>query len=155
MAKWEQDILMVMENRGKKYNNEPVSICTVKNLDPFVIEYQGISVGKIFGDEIYMDNRRLESNINLSVPSLDELQHLTELDPQLVKNHPSSSSPAEKTDKFDAKISGTQKDFLIAFYNFYKDYQNRLILHIGDVVAVQKLASNTYYILEKVQKIEQ
>ena len=42
-----------------------------------------------------------------------------------------------------------------SFYNFYKDYQNRLILHIGDVVAVQKLASNTYYILEKVQKIEQ
>ena len=57
MAKWEQDILMVMENRGKKYNNEPVSICTVKNLDPFVIEYQGISVGKIFGDEIYMEGK--------------------------------------------------------------------------------------------------
>ena len=54
---------------------------------------------------------------------------------------------------FTAEISGTQKQFLTDFYNFFKVWQGTYILNVGDYVTVQKLGFNTYLVIRKVTKL--
>ncbi len=116
-----------------------VVFATVIEKSPLKIKYNGIERGSEFGDTIYVNQLLLDENIELDLSSLDDAQNFT-------------SSTAYNSPSFNAVVSGSQKQFLIDFYNFFKTRQAKYILSIGDIVAVQKLGNNTYIILEKVQQ---
>lgn len=131
-----------VRDQARQVNSAPVMVGTITTLEPFSVKFQGIEIGAQYGDTIYINNLLLDENINLDAASMDSAQTIN---PALwqADNSPTSS----------VEISGTQKQFLTDFYNWTKSVHNRFILHIGDFVAVQRLANNTYLILEKVQKI--
>lgn len=133
-----------VREQAKTVNQAPVMIGQVVTLEPFVINFQGVEIGASYGDNIYINNLLLDENINLDVASMDSPQTIN---PALwqADNSPTSS----------VEISGTQKQFLTDFYNWFKAFHNRFILHIDDYVAVQRLGNNTYLILQKVGKNEQ
>ena len=39
------------------------------------------------------------------------------------------------------------------FYNYFKQWQNRFILHVGDLVAVQKIGENKIIVLSKISMV--
>ena len=121
-----------------------VALCQVLSLDPFAFEYRGIDISVQNGDNIFIDPLLLQANIGLDVGSLDSAQNIN---PALWK--------ADNTPTGTVEISGTQKQFLTDFYNFFKEWQNTYILAIGDYVTVQKLGNNTYLVIRKVVEIEQ
>lgn len=133
-----------VREQAKIVNPSPVMVGQVISLEPFLINFQGVEIGALYGDNIYINNLLLDENINLDVASMDSAQTIN---PALwqADNSPTSS----------VEISGTQKQFLTDFYNWFKTFHNRFILHVNDYVAVQRLGNNTYLILEKVGKIEQ
>ena len=133
-----------VKQQSKATNQNPVQVGTIKTLNPLSIQYQGIELSYENGDTIYINHLMLDENINLDVDSMDSPQNI---DPALWK--------ADNTPTPTVSISGTQKQFVIDFYNWTKAVHDRFILHIGDYVAVQKLGNNTYLVLEKVQKVEQ
>ena len=130
-----------VQKQGASNNPEPVQLGEVLQKSPLQISYNGIVIGKEFGDNIYLNNLLLEYNIALDIGSMDSPQNI---DPALWKgdNQPTST----------VSISGTQKQFITDFYNYFKTWHNRYIIGIGDFVAVQKLGNNTYIVLQKVQK---
>ncbi|MCM1338959.1 MAG: DUF2577 domain-containing protein [Muribaculaceae bacterium] len=133
-----------VREQAKTVNQAPVMIGQVATLEPFVINFQGVEIGASYGDNIYINNLLLDENINLDVASMDSAQTIN---PALWQADNSPTSNVE--------ISGTQKQFLTDFYNWFKAFHNRFILHIDDYVAVQRLGNNTYLILQKVGKNEQ
>lgn len=143
-----------MSNSGKFWNNvknaakasrkPPVQLGKILTLKPLSIHYQGLELSKENGDTIYINNLLLDENIELDLSSMDKPQNIN---PALWKADNSPTGTVE--------ISGTQKRFLTDLYNWIKAVHNRYILHIGDLVVLQKLGNNSYLILEKVQKIEQ
>lgn len=130
-----------VQKQGALKNPEPVQIGTIVQKVPLQISYKGIMIGKEFGDNIYLNNLLLDDNIALDVASMDEPQTI---DPALWK--------ADNTPTGSIAISGTQKQFLTDFYNYFQAWHKRYIIDIGDFVAIQKLGNNTYIILQKVQK---
>ena len=133
-----------VKKTAKATNKPPVQVGKVLTLKPLSISYQGLTLSFENGDTIYINNLLLDDNIELDLPSMDEPQNI---DPALWK--------ADNTPTGTVEISGTQKQFVTNLYNWLKSVHNRFILHIGDLVALQKLGNNSYLILEKVQKIEQ
>jgi len=132
-----------IRNQAKKVQTSPVQVGQILTLNPLSIQYQGLELSFANGDTIYINNLLLDENINLDLASMDNPQNI---DPALWE--------ADNTPTAQVSISGTQKQFLIDFYNWTKSVHDRFILHIGDYVAVQRLGNNTYLILEKVQKID-
>lgn len=130
-----------VKNKAKGQNPSPVQIGTVTSKAPLLISFNGLEIGTQYGDTIYINHLLLDENINLDLASMDEPQNIN---PALWK--------ADNTPTSTVKISGTQKQFLTDFYNYFKQWQNRYIINIGDLVAVQKLGYNTYIILQKVQE---
>ena len=130
-----------VDARSKKNNPAPTSVGVVESLQPFSINYNGISLSVANGDTIFVNNLMLDDNINLDVSSMDSAQNF-------------SNSTAYQSPSFTAKVSGTQKQFLTDFYTWSKSVHDRFILHIGDYIAVQKLGNNTYIVLDKLQKVE-
>lgn len=130
--------------KAKATNPDMVALCQVLSLEPFAFEYRGIDISIQNGDNIFIDPLLLQANIGLDVGSLDSAQNIN---PALWK--------ANNTPTGTVKISGTQKQFLTAFYNFFKEWQNTYILAVGDYVTVQKLGNNTYLVIRKVVEIEQ
>ena len=137
-----------VEKKGKKNNPDPVQIGEIVSLNPFVISFLGIEIGKKYGDTIYINHLILDENINLNKLSMDLQQNITDMSPK-----PWIAMETPHSD-YTAYIWGTQKQFLIDFYDFFKAVHNRYILHEGDYVAVQKLGNNTYIVVEKVQKVD-
>ncbi len=131
-----------VRNIAKSYKN-PVQVGQVINLEPFIIQFQGIELSTVNGDTIFINNLLLDENIELDLTSMDEAQNIN---PPLWK--------ADNTPTPTVEISGTQKQFVTDLYNWIKSVHNRFILHIGDYVAVQKLGKNTYLILEKLQALK-
>lgn len=130
-----------VQKQSKAMNQSPVQIGTITSKSPLSISFNGLDIGTQYGDTIYINHLLLDDNINLDVASMDEPQTI---DPPLWK--------ADNSPTASVKISGTQKQFLTDFYNYFKQWQKRYIIEIGDFVAVQKLGYNTYIILQKVQK---
>ena len=130
-----------VQKQAKGVNQSPVQIGLIESKSPLSISFNGLKIGTQYGDTIYINHLLLDENINLDLASMDEPQNI---DPALwqADNSPTST----------VNISGTQKQFLTDFYNYFKQWQNRYIISIGDYVAVQKLGNNTYIILQKVQK---
>lgn len=133
----------IIKKIAKKVQTSPVQVAQVISLNPFVLKFQGLEISKENGDTIYVNHLLLDENIELDLASMDEAQNIN---PALWK--------ADNTPTPTVEISGTQKQFLTDLYTWIKSVHQRYILSIGDFVALQKLANNTYLILEKVNKIE-
>lgn len=129
---------------SKSVNASPVQIGQVMFLSPLRISFNGLELSQENGDAIYINHLLLDENINLDLASMDNPQNI---DPALWQgdNQPTST----------VSISGTQKTFLTDFYNFFKNWQKRYIIEVGDYVAIQKLGNNTYIVLQKVQKLDE
>lgn len=125
---------------AKAMNQSPVMIGQIIKLTPFIINFQGVEIGPSYGDSIFVNNLLLDENINLDLSTMDSAQSFT-------------NSTAYQSQSFTAEVSGTQKQFLTAFYNWTKSIHNRFILHLDDYVSVQRLGNNTYIILGKVQEL--
>lgn len=135
------DFWKQVQKTSKAQNVSPVQVGTVTSKSPLSISFNGLDIGTQYGDTIYINHLLLDDNIDLDLGSLDQAQTIN---PALwqADNSPTSS----------VQISGTQKQFLTDFYNYFKQWQKRYIIEIGDFVAVQKLGKNTYIILQKIQK---
>lgn len=131
-----------IQKQSKAQNPDMVALCQVKSVTPFVFDYKGIEISFANGDNIYIDPLMLQANINLDIASMNSAQNIN---PALWK--------ADNTPTPTVEISGTQKQFLTDFYNFYKTWQNTYILAVGDYVTVQKLGFNTYLVIRKVVEI--
>lgn len=138
-----------VQKQSKAQNPDVVALCQVKSINPFVFDYRGIEISLANGDNIYVDPLMLQANINLDLASMDSAQNLQSMSPQpwIANNSPNAN--------FTAEISGTQKQFLTDFYNFFKTWQGTYILSVGDYVTVQKLGFNTYLVIRKVVELEQ
>lgn len=138
-----------VQKQSKAQNPDVVALCQVKSINPFVFDYRGIEISLANGDNIYVDPLLLQANINLDLASMDSAQNLQSMSPQpwIANNSPNAN--------FTAEISGTQKQFLTDFYNFFKTWQGTYILSVGDYVTVQKLGFNTYLVIRKVVELEQ
>jgi hypothetical protein len=138
-----------VQKQSKAQNPDVVALCQVKSINPFVFDYRGIEISLANGDNIYVDPLLLQANINLDLASMDSAQNLQNMSPQpwIANNSPNAN--------FTAEISGTQKQFLTDFYNFFKTWQGTYILTVGDYVTVQKLGFNTYLVIRKVVELEQ
>ena len=138
-----------VQKQSKAQNPDVVALCQVKSINPFVFDYRGIEISLANGDNIYVDPLMLQANINLDLASMDSAQNLQSMSPQpwIANNSPNAN--------FTAEISGTQKQFLTDFYNFFKTWQGTYILSVGDYVTVQKLGFNTYLVIRKVVEFEQ
>lgn len=137
-----------VQKQSKSLNSDMLAICTIKSLSPFVFEYCGIEISAQNGDNIYVDPLMLQANINLDVASLDNAQDIAGMSPA-----PWIGNNSPNTD-YTAQISGTQKQFLTDFYNFFKLWQGTYILSPGDFVTVQKLGFNTYLVIRKVTQVK-
>lgn len=134
--------------QSKAQNPDMVALCQVKNIDPFVFDYKGIEISIANGDNIYIDPLMLQANINLDLASMDSAQNIASMSPApwIANNSPNSD--------YTAEISGTQKQFLTDFYNFFKNWQAVYILAVGDYVTVQRLGFNSYLVIRKVVELE-
>lgn len=137
-----------VQKQSKAQNPDMVALCQIKSIAPFVFDYKGIEISLANGDNIYCDPLMLQANINLDLASMDNPQNVQSMSPQawIADNSPNAD--------YTAVISGTQKQFLTDFYNFFKTWQGTYILAVGDYVTVQKLGFNTYLVIRKVTKLE-
>lgn len=136
---WQQ-----VQKQSKAQNPEMIALCEVKSVQPFVFDYKGIEISTANGDNIYVDPLMLQANINLDIGSMDSAQNIN---PPLWK--------ADNTPTGTVEISGTQKQFLTDFYNFFKIWQGIYTLSPGDYVTVQQLGFNTYLVIRKAVQLEQ
>ncbi|MBS4760941.1 MAG: hypothetical protein KHX03_09620 [Clostridium sp.] len=132
-----------VQTQSKAQNPDVVALCQVKSLKPFVFDYKGIEISIANGDNIYIDPLILQANINLDVAGMDSAQNIN---PALWK--------ADNTPTGTVEISGSQKQFLTDFYNFFKSWQGTYILSVGDYVTVQRLGFNTYLVIRKAVELE-
>ena len=120
----------MVDKRTKKTQFAVTSIGVVKSLEPFSISYNGIEISAQNGDNVYVNNLLLDEKVEFT-----EAQPITCSDGSITENH---------TDIINNELEA----WLMSIHD-------RFIIHVGDLVAIQKLGNNTYIILEKVQKIEQ
>jgi len=135
---WQQ-----VQKQSKAQSPDMVALCEVISVNPFVFSYKGVEISTSNGDNIYIDPLILQANINLDVGSMDSAQNIN---PALWK--------ADNTPTAAVEISGTQKQFITDFYNYYKAWQGVYIINTGDYVAVQKLGNNTYIVIRKAVKLD-
>lgn len=125
-----------------------VNVGVVKSLHPLTVTYLKVDFSTA-DDTLYCNNLLLDENINLDVDAaMSGTQNITEMTPPPVINlNPQTSS------NYNAKISGTIPDFIKQFYNYFKAWHDRFILHVGDLVAVQKVGENKILIVSKINLI--
>ena len=90
----------------------------------------------------------LYENINLDVDgAMAGQQNIQGMAPQpwIAQGSPNAD--------YTAIISGTIPDFIKEFYNYFKQWHNRFILHVGDLVAVQKIGENKIIVLSKISMV--
>lgn len=116
-----------VDRRSKKNNQSPVSVGQITGLDPLSISYNGLTLSKANGDNIYVNNLLLDEN-----KTFTKATEITCSDGDISENH-----------------TGIINDIT----NWLTTVHKRFILGVGDYVAVQKLGNNTYIVLEKVQKL--
>lgn len=119
---WQQ-----VDNRSKANNQSPVSVGEVLSIQPLSISYNGLTLSKANGDNIYVNNLLLDTK-----KTFTEAQAITCSHGEITENHTAIIND----------ITG-----------WLSSIHERFILSIGDYVAVQKLGNNTYIVLEKVQQL--
>lgn len=123
MGKFWQEV----DRRSKATNQNPTSIGEVISIEPLSISYNGITVSKANGDNVYVNNLLLDEQKTFTTA-----QPITCSDGKITENH-----------------TGIINDITEWLSSIHK----RFILDVGDYVAIQKLGNNTYIVLEKVQKL--
>lgn len=119
---WQQ-----VDKRSKATNQNATSIGQVVSLEPFSISYNGITVSKQYGDNVYVNNLLLDEQKTFTTA-----QAITCSDGTITENH---------------------TDIINDITGWLSSIHERFILDVGDYVAIQKLGNNTYIVLEKVQKL--
>lgn len=144
---WGTALAKIVKNEVKRSQMPPVRMAVVTKLKPFTLVYNEVEFSAD-RDYIYMNNLLLDENINLDVDgAMAGVQNLSEVTPPL-HNTPTSTVAA-----FSAIIAGTIPDFIKSFYNWFKSWHNRYILHVGDMLAIQKIGENKIIVLCKLQRI--
>lgn len=125
-----------------------VNVGVVKSLSPLTVTYLKVDFSTA-NDTLYCNSLLLDENINLDVDAaMAAAQNITEMTPPpLISLNPQSSS------EYTAKISGTIPSFIKDFYNYFKAWHNRFILHVGDFVAIQKVGENKILVVSKINLI--
>lgn len=116
-----------VDKRSKANNQSPVSVGEVLSVQPLSISYNGLTLSKANGDNIYVNNLLLDKQ-----KTFTEAQQITCSDGTITENHTAIIND----------ITG-----------WISSIHKRYILDVGNYVAVQKLGNNTYIVLEKVQKL--
>lgn len=122
-----------------------VNVGVVKSLNPLTVTYLKVDFSTA-DDTLYCNSLLLDENINLDVDAaMTAAQNIKEMTPPpLISLNPQTSS------EYTAKISGSIPDFIKDFYNYFKAWHNRFILHVGDLVAIQKVGENKILIVSKI-----
>ena len=137
MKNWAGEILDTFAEYTDKLNFKGVKICTVKSVNPFIFTYNGIDIGTKLEDTVYIHPLLTSPLIELDKETIKESQNF--------KNTTAYNSP-----NFTGIIEGSLPDFLIDFYEFYKNWQSTYILNPNDLIAVYELGNNCYLVLCKV-----
>lgn len=119
---WQQ-----VDNRSKANNQSPVSVGEVLSVQPLSISYNGLTLSKANGDNIYVNNLLLDEQKTFTTA-----QQITCSDGTITENH---------------------TDIINDITGWLSSIHKRYILDVGDYVAIQKLGNNTYIVLEKVQQL--
>ena len=137
-----------MQIRNEIAKNGAVNVGVVKSLKPLTVTFLKVDFSTA-DDTLYCPDLLLDENINLDVDSaMSGIQQIKQMTPPPVIN----LSPQTSSD-YTAQISGTIPDFIKDFYNYFKDWHNRFILHVGDFVAIQKVGENKILIVSKLNLI--
>lgn len=137
MKNWAGEILDTFAEYTDKLNFKGVIICTVKSVNPFIFTYKGIDIGTKLEDTIYVHPLLTASLIGFDKEIVKQAQNF--------KNTTAYNSP-----NFTGLIEGSLPEFLINFYEFYKNWQSIYILNPNDLIAVYELGNNCYLVLCKV-----
>ena len=137
MKNWAGDILDVFSEYESKLNFRGIKICTVKSINPFIFTYKGVEIGTKLNDTVYIHPLLTSALIEQDKETIKENQNF--------KNTTAYNSP-----NFTGVIEGTIPNFLIEFYEFYKNWQSTYILNPNDLIAVYELGNNQYLVLSKV-----
>lgn len=116
-----------VDKRSKANNQSPVSVGEVLSVQPLSISYNGLTLSKANGDNIYVNNLILD-----------------------VKKTFTTANPITCS---DGTITENHTAIINDITGWLSSIHERFILSIGDYVAVQKLGNNTYIVLEKVQQL--
>lgn len=116
-----------VDKRSKANNPSPTSIGEVLSVQPLSISYNGLTLSKANGDNIYVNNLLLDEQ-----KTFTEAQQITCSDGTITENHTAIIND----------ITG-----------WLSSIHKRYILDVGNYVAIQKLGNNTYIVLEKVQQL--
>lgn len=144
---WGTVLAKIIKNEVRRSQMPPVRMAIVTKLKPFTLIYNEVEFSAD-RDYIYMNNLLLDENINLDVDgAMSGVQTLKGVNPQpwISLNTPNAD--------FTTQIEGTIPDFIKSFYNYFKAWHNRYILHVGDMVAIQKIGENKIIVLCKLQRI--
>lgn len=137
-----------MQIRNEIAKNGAVNVGVVKSLNPLVVTFLKVDFSTA-DDTLYCPDLLLDENINLDVDgAMSGVQQIKQMTPPPVIN----LSPQTSSD-YTAQISGTIPDFIKDFYNYFKAWHNRFILHVGDFVAIQKVGENKILIVSKLNLI--
>lgn len=124
-----------------------VNVGVVKSLSPLTVTFMKVDFSTA-NDTLYCNNLLLDENINLDVDAaMAAAQNITEMTP------PPLITVTQSSSEYTAKISGTIPNFIKDFYNYFKAWHNRFILHVGDFVAVQKVGENKILVVSKINLI--
>lgn len=133
--------------RDEISRNSAVNVGVVKSLQPLTVTFKKVDFSTA-NDTLYCSDLLLDENINLDTGTLTQAQNIKEMTPQpLISLQPQSSS------EYTAKITGTIPTFIKDFYDYFKAWHNRFILHVGDFVAIQKVGENKILIISKLNLI--
>ena len=119
---WQQ-----VDKRSKATNQNAASIGQVVSLEPLSISYNGITISKQYGDNVYVNNLILD-----------------------VKKTFTTANPITCS---DGTITENHTAIINDITGWLSSIHKRYILGVGDYVAIQKLGNNTYIVLEKVQQL--
>lgn len=134
--------------RDEMIRQGSVNVGVVKSLEPLTVTFLKVDFSTA-DDTLYCNSLLLDENINLDVDSaMNGTQQIKQMTPPPVIN----LSPQTSSD-YTAQISGTIPDFIKDFYNYFKAWHNRFILHVGDFVAIQKVGENKILIISKINLI--
>ena len=145
---WGTVLARYVKNEIRNSQMPPVRMAVVTKLKPFTLIYNEVEISAD-RDYIYMNNLLIDPNINLDVDgAMAGTQTFDQITPPpLINTKPQTSST------YTGTISGTIPDFIKEFYNWFKSWHNRYILHVGDMVAIQKIGENKIIVLCKLQRI--
>ena len=149
--RWETQLYKMITEQNRKMLKSKVlaNVGIVRSLNPLTIRFREIDFS-VENDTLYCNELLLDENVNLDVDGamagVQNLQSVTP-NPWIALNTPNAD--------FTANISGTIPDFIKQFYEYFKQWHNRFILHVGDLVAVQKIGENKIIVLSKITMVVQ